>query len=175
MFPVIGERRCCIVICKIFIANILSQYKWLWGWIQCFTHLPVICKFLSLNASVGTLQFNCGGTSSLMTHTTQRPESHGLGQKFEGWAGSMYPQENTWGLECPCIFCIWVPCPSRENPAHWILLRLLINMCTLSRIVRFSSCLCLWVVEPLLFVKVLLGSNHVEKHLVVTSSSDVFQ
>ena len=135
MLPVIGERRCFIVICRIFIANILSQYKWLWGWIQCFTHLPVICKFLSLNASVGTLQFNCGGTSSLMTHTTQRPESHGLGQNFEGWAGSMCPQENTWGCGCPCNFCTgyrahhvktsptgscsifpqstWAPCPKR--------------------------------------------------------------
>ena len=29
MLPVIGERRCFIVICRIFIANILSQYKWL--------------------------------------------------------------------------------------------------------------------------------------------------
>ena len=37
--------------------------------------------------------------------TTQRPESHGLGQNFEGGAGSMCPQENTWGFGCPCIFC----------------------------------------------------------------------
>ena len=137
--------------------------RWLsqaWLCVNDNTNLKIDCKYvLFLYCVFSTLRF---------MYATQSSESHLFGQKFWGWAGSTCPPENTWGLECPCIFCIWVPCPSRENPAHWILLQLLINLDTLSKVVRFSSCSCLWVVEPLLFVKVLLGSNHVEKYLVVT-------
>ena len=47
---------------------------------------------------------------------TQWPVSHGLGQNFDGGAGSRYPAvfstgycahqgKKTWGFGCPCIFC----------------------------------------------------------------------
>ena len=68
----------------------------------------------------------------------------------------MCPQENTWDLGCPCIFWHLGPCPPCENPAHWILLLLLLNMGSLSKMVRFSLYPCLWVSEPLLLAEVLL-------------------
>ena len=86
----------------------------------------------------------------------------------------MCPQENTWGFECPCIFALGTV-PIMSKPAHWILLLLLLNMGSLSKMVRFSLYPCLWVSEPLLLVEVLLGSNHVEKYLVVALIIRYFQ
>ena len=71
------------------------------------------------------------------------------------------------GFRVPMHFCIWVPCPSRETPAHWILLLLLINMGSLSQMVRFSLYPCLWVSEPLPLVEVLPELNHFDKYLIV--------
>ena len=48
------------------------------------------------------------------------------------------------GSRVPMHFLHWGPCPSCENPAHWILLLLLLNIGTLSKMVRFPF---LWVSE----------------------------
>ena len=57
------------------------------------------------------------------------------------------------GSRVPMQFLHWGPCPSCENPAHWILLMLLLNIGTLSKIVRLSF---LWVSEFSLLAEVLL-------------------
>ena len=56
------------------------------------------------------------------------------------------------GSRVPMHFLHWGPCPSCENPAHWILLLLLLNMGSLSKMVRFSF---LWVSEFSLLAEVL--------------------
>ena len=57
------------------------------------------------------------------------------------------------GSRVPMHFLHWGPCPSCKNPTHWILLLLLLNIGTLSKIVRLSF---LWVSEFSLFAEVLL-------------------
>ena len=98
--------------------------------------------------------------------TTQRPESHGLGQNFEGWAGSMCPQETPGVLSAHAFFALGTV-PIMSKPAHWILLLLLLNMGSLSKMVRFSLYPCLWVSEPLPLVEVLPELNHFDKYLIV--------
>ena len=79
------------------------------------------------------------------------------------------------GFRMPMHFLHWGPCPSCENPAHWILLLLLLDMGSLSKMVRFSLYPCLWVSEPLLLVEVLPESNHFDKYLVVALIIRYFQ
>ena len=57
------------------------------------------------------------------------------------------------GSRVPMHFLHWGPCPSCKNPTHWILLLLLLNIATLSKIVRLSF---LWVSEFSLLAEVLL-------------------
>ena len=57
------------------------------------------------------------------------------------------------GSRVPMHFLHWGPCPSCKNPTHWILLLLLLNIGTLSKIVRLSF---LWVSEFSLLAEVLL-------------------
>ena len=57
--------------------------------------------------------------------------------------------------------------PIMSKPAHWILLLLLLNMGSLSKMVRFSLYPCLWVSEPLPLVEVLPELNHFDKYLIV--------
>ena len=56
------------------------------------------------------------------------------------------------GSRVPMHFLHWGPCPSCKNPTHWILLLLLLNIGTLSKIVRLSF---LWVSEFSLLAEVL--------------------
>ena len=79
------------------------------------------------------------------------------------------------GFRVPMHFLHLGPCPSCENPAHWILLLLLLDMGSLSKMVRFSLYPCLWVSEPLLLVEVLPESNHFDKYLVVALIIRYFQ
>ena len=59
------------------------------------------------------------------------------------------------GFRVPMHFLHVGPCPSCENPAHWILLLLLLNMGSLSKMVRLSLHPFLWVLELLLLAEVL--------------------
>ena len=79
------------------------------------------------------------------------------------------------GFRVPMHFLHLGTVPIMSKPAHWILLLLLLNMGSLSKMVRFSLYPCLWVYDPLLLVEVLLGSNHVDKYLVVALIIRYFQ
>ena len=66
----------------------------------------------------------------------------------------MCPQETPGVLGAHAFFALGTV-PIMPKPAHWILLLLLLNMGSLSKMVRFSLYPCLWVSEPLLLAEVL--------------------
>ena len=59
------------------------------------------------------------------------------------------------GFGVPMHFLHLGPCPPCENPAHWILLLLLLDMSTLSKMVRLSLYPGLRMSGPLLLAEVL--------------------
>ena len=85
----------------------------------------------------------------------------------------MYPQENTWGFGCPCIFCTGYrahhvktsPLDPAPAPAQ---LGLPVQNG------EISLYPCLWVSEPLPLVEVLPKLIHFNKYLICSSGSQIY-